>query len=94
MKKEERVKSNSKENSFGVASVVLGILSILFSSFYGVILGVIGIVFAAKQQKISPNKWSRAGKILSIIGTILSIVVIIFLIVGIKSNPELLNSLR
>lgn len=85
---------NTKDNSFGIASAILGILSIVFLSFQGLVLGIIGLVFAFKQNNILPTKWSRTGKILSLIGTILSILVLILVIIGLKSNPELLANLR
>ncbi|MFH1425639.1 MAG: hypothetical protein ABIG28_02850 [archaeon] len=75
-----------EDNSFGIAAVLLGILSIVFASANGVIFGIIGLIFANKQQKVSKNKWGKNGKILSIIGIILSIILIIILIV----KPELL----
>ncbi|MBU0467239.1 MAG: DUF4190 domain-containing protein [Nanoarchaeota archaeon] len=77
MKKEAAKKQTSADNSFGIASVVLGIFSIVFASVNGVILGIIGLIFAVKQQKRAPNSWAKSGKILSIIGIILSIVVLI-----------------
>jgi protein-S-isoprenylcysteine O-methyltransferase Ste14 len=82
------------DNSFGVASVVLGILSIVFSSppLNGLILGILGFIFAKKQQNRNPNIWSRRGKILSIIGMILSVVFLIFL-AWIAKNPEYLDQL-
>ena len=82
----EVVKDN---NSYGTASVILGIFSVLFSSppLYGVILGVISLIFANKQNKAHKNGWSKAGKILSIIGIILSIVFFIF-ILWVQKNPD------
>jgi len=64
------------DNSFGIASVILGILSIVLASVPGIIFGIIGLFFASKQKKIHANKWSKAGFILAIIGIILSVVVI------------------
>ena len=90
MKKEES-KLTSNDNSFGVASVVLGILSILLASLNGIILGIIALVFSQKQTAISANKWSRAGKILSIIGIIVGILTLVLIILGITQNPELFN---
>lgn len=74
-----------EDNSFGIASVVLGILSIVFSGANGIIIGVVALVFANKQMKNFKNSWGKNGKILSIIGIILSIVLIIILI----TKPEL-----
>ncbi len=90
MKKEENKVSSSSDNSFGTASVILGIFSILFSSppIYGVILGIISLVFANKQIRKHRNSWSKAGKILAIIGIIVSLLFFLFLIWA-QYNPEL-----
>lgn len=73
-KKEEHSKVNT--NSYGVASVILGILSIVFASVNGIILAIIGLVFAYKQSKHHENNWSKAGRILSIIGIVVSLLAI------------------
>ena len=84
----------SMDNSFGTASVVLGIFSIMLSSppLYGLVLGVISFIFSTKQQKKFKNGWSKSGKILSIIGIILSIVFWIVLL-WLQKNPEIYNQL-
>ena len=78
-KKEER---SSNGNSFGIASVILGILSIIFVLFVIIspVLGILGIIFAIKQKKINKNKWSTAGLVLSIIGLVLSILFLALII--------------
>ncbi len=87
MKKEEiKNHSVSGDNSFGVAAVVIGILSIVFASVNGIIFGIIGLAFSLKQKKSKKNPWSKWGAILSIIGIILSIVLIILLYLGFAPN--------
>lgn len=76
------------DNSFGVAGVVFGVLSILSLGFGGIVLGVIGLIFSNKQKKFSGNSWSRAGWILNVLGIVLSILVIILMI---YFFPEYLN---
>jgi len=76
-------------NSSGIASVVLGILSVLLALgplllfFYGpvlgLILGIIGLVFAIVQIRCCSNKWAKAGLILNILGLALNIASIILL---------------
>lgn len=80
MKKEETAQhfAHSQDNSFGVASVVLGIIAIVLASVIGIIFAVIGLIFGIKQSKIAKNKWSSWGIILAIIAIILSIIVVIF----------------
>lgn len=79
MKKEAKKEVHSKtdSNSYGTASVVLGIIGLVFASLPGIILAIIGLVFASKQNARAPNNWSKAGKILGILGIILGILVII-----------------
>ena len=91
MKKEE---SQMNDNSFGVAGVILGILSIVFSSITGVILGIIGLVFSMKQNKIMKNKWARAGTILNIIGIIIGIVFFVYALNSLLNNPDFLSQLQ
>lgn len=91
MKKEEAVKS---DNSFGVASVVLGIIGITLSSLIGVIFGIIGLIFGLKQKKSSENKWSKAGIILNVISIIIGIVLFIFALNNLLNNPEFLAQIK
>ena len=95
MKKEE---ANKNDNSFGVCSVVFGIFSILstflpMGVFYGVILGVLGLIFARKQNNFSQNNWSKKGKSLSIVGLVLSLIFLIFFL-WLGNNPEILSQLQ
>jgi hypothetical protein len=88
VKREESHKTDN--NSYGVASVVLGILGLLsMLPLYGIILGIVALVFAGKQKKIQKNGWSKAGKILGILSIILNILAWIFFAWLIK-NPEYL----
>lgn len=95
MKKEE---INKSDNSFGVCSVIFGIFGILstflpMGVFYGVILGVLGLIFARKQNNISQNRWSKNGKVLSIISLVLSLIFLIFFL-WLGNNPEFLSQLQ
>ncbi len=67
------------DNSSGVVSVVMGIQSIVFallSPVAGLIFGVIGLFFANNQAKKKiPGCWARKGKIVSIVGIIISIAI-------------------
>jgi|WetSurMetagenome_2_1015567.scaffolds.fasta_scaffold174179_3 hypothetical protein len=92
MKKEEKGSTNY-DNSFGVASVVLGILSVIFASILGILIGIIALVFSVRQAKINPNSWSKWGKILSIIGIVLSILTVVLLLTGLFANPGLIQGI-
>ena len=64
-----------KPGAYGIASLVLGILSIVpgpFLGLLGVAAGVLGIIFAVKQRGISQDGIATAGLVTSIVGTALS----------------------
>jgi Na+-driven multidrug efflux pump len=71
----------SGDNSSGVVGVILGILSIILLSGTGIFLGVIGLIFSMKQNKVNRNKWTRAGITLNVIGIILGIIAIVLVAV-------------
>ena len=83
---------NLKQNApNAVASLVLGILSIVTGCcFVGLVLGIIGMVLASNGMKsylLDPSAYKndgmlRAGKILSIVGIVLSSVNIVFAIIS------------
>ncbi len=58
------------KNSFGVASLIFGICSIVLP-FLGVIFGIVAIILARKQRKSFRESLSTAGLITGIIGTAL-----------------------
>jgi hypothetical protein len=67
----------NKSNGYGIASMVLGIMSILvswivFAGVGGVICGILAIIFSVKQRKSNPNGVATAGLVTGIIGLILS----------------------
>jgi len=70
------------DNNAGLASTILGILSVILSPLviFGALLGVIGLVFGIIQQRASKNKWSLWGIILSALGIIISLIILFMLI--------------
>lgn len=68
---------NKKSNGYGIASMVLGIISILFSwiifvSFISAICGLLSIIFYSMQRKVYPNTIATSGLVTGIIGLVLS----------------------
>lgn len=64
----------------GVASLVLGIISIIIGLFsagalgwFGAILGILGIIFGAVAKKNASSGVATGGLVCSIIGTVLSL---------------------
>lgn len=66
------------DNSNGVVAVVLAILGITLSFYRGLAISIIALAFAFRQHSINPNKWSKRGIILAIVGIITSFLIIAF----------------
>ena len=90
---------NTNKHGYAVASLVLGILSIVFCCcwYLGLILGVVGLVLAIVAKK-NGNEESicKAGLVLSIIGVAISAVFMILGIIGTKaiSYEELMRQIK
>jgi len=67
----------------GVAALVLGIVSVVFSlilggaGWVGPIIGIVGIVLGAVAKKKGQGGIATAGLVLSIIGTAISLIITI-----------------
>jgi hypothetical protein len=72
-----------RPRSFGIASLVLGIVSIILP-YLGLICGIVAIVLAKKQRKIFREPLSMAGLITGIIGTTFWTVTTIILIIALS----------
>lgn len=77
--KKPLVKKTEAGTGEGIAGFILGILSIIFAGWFGLVLGVIGLVLAFMQRKKLKTKLSTAALVLNIIGIVLSILVVVFL---------------
>ena len=69
---------------WGIASLVLGICSIVFALLFapiGLICGVLGFIFSFKQKKVHANGISTAGFVTSLIGGILSLLFVLLWII-------------
>lgn len=77
---ENEIKTKS---SMGIASLTLGILSIIFAIFWYITLptGILAIVFGAKSAKKMGSKLGKAGLITGIIGLSLFAFIYISLII-------------
>ena len=66
--------------TMAIVSLVLGIVSIIFGIpifFIGLACGVVGIILATMSKKREPSGMATAGLVLSIIGLILSAIIVI-----------------
>lgn len=67
----------------GVASLILGIVSTVIGVFFnyigwlGAIVGIIGIILGAVARKSAKSGVATGGLVLSIIGTVLSLILYI-----------------
>lgn len=79
----------------GVASLVLGILSILTSTVFGIVLGAIGLHQARKVLKVDEGCGkAKAGKVTSIIGIVLGVLTTAALIAAIVFGAMFVDSDR
>jgi len=84
----------------GVAGLILGILSLIGGSIPGVnifpcwLLGIVGIILSAIARKKGEGGVATAGLVLSIIGTILSLITFLAcaICVGAAAGSSLFNS--
>jgi len=65
-----------------VASMVLGIVSIVFSfigglNFVGLVVGIVGLVLGILAKKKAPSGMATAGIVCSIIGIVLTALVLV-----------------
>ena len=72
---------NKAKHGYAVASLVLGIVSVVLCccTWVGIICGIVGLVLAVVAKKAgNTESICKAGLILSIIGIVLSVVLLIF----------------
>ena len=82
-----------------LASLILGISSIVFGCYFGVILGIIGLVLGGKAKGIylaNPDmytgyKMAKIGRILSIIGIIIGAIWLVVCIISVIAGGSLLG---
>ncbi|ETT86807.1 DUF4190 domain-containing protein [Viridibacillus sp. FSL R5-0477] len=84
-------------NSKSIASLALGILSI-FIPFVGLILGIIGIILSSKSMKEIDQTSEKgkglaiSGKICSIVGICVQILLVLLIVLSIASFSFFTNS--
>ncbi len=87
------------KKGFAVASLVLGIISIVFGCcfwYVGIICAVIGLVLGIMANKESKSGLATAGIVLSIIALALGVLWIILLIAGVSiaNYTDILNQYK
>lgn len=71
-----------KRCPYGVASLTLGILSIVFFLFWCISIptGILAIIFGTKAKKMVDSKLGTAGKVTGIVGISISGAILVFYI--------------
>ena len=84
----------------GIASLVLGICSIVFTVFsagclagISIVLGIVGTILGAidlkkKKETGLPNGITKAGLVCSVIGLCISIIALVFYIAVLAASPS------
>lgn len=84
-----------QNNSLSVISLVMGILGIVFAFVFapvGLVLSIVGLVLANKAKaQFGTDGLNTGGKVLSIIGLILSIIMFIFWIIALVAAAAILS---
>lgn len=84
-----------KQSGFGIASLILGIVGLVFSCFIvGIIPAFLGLIFAiiALCQKNTKNGMVIAGLICSIIGIVFSAIIILLGIAGSGNTSQTVST--
>lgn len=64
-------------NSFGIASVILGLVGAVFGVLVvPIVLSILGLVFGIIQYKNHKNNWAIWGIVISVVGILISILLI------------------
>lgn len=87
MKKEEC----GYANSFGVASVVLGLIGSVLGVFVlPIVLSILGLIFGIIQYKKEKNAWAIWGIVLSLVGILISVLLLWQIVTAASQMQQLL----
>ena len=75
-------------NGLSIASLVLGICSIVLWWFFGlgIVLGILAVVFGVKARRRTPNGMATAGLVTGIIGLSLSVLFVVLVVISAASD--------
>ncbi len=78
-------KDKKPTHAWGIASLILGILSLLFflAPYIGIFLAITAVVFYGIQKKQEPTGAATGGLVTGIIGIIINGVMLIIIILGV-----------
>ena len=64
-------------DGLGTSGFTLGILSIIFAGWMGIIIAVVGGIFCFVQQKNKKMRIAKVGLVLNVVGLIISLLFVI-----------------
>ena len=74
MNKKEEMGEGHHAGLLGWSFSLIGLISAIIP-YLGLVLPIVGTILSVRQSKLNRTEWSRVGKILGIVGIIISIVV-------------------
>jgi len=78
-------------NSFGVASVVLGLIGAVLGVFVlPIVLSILGLIFGIIQYKKEKNSWAIWGIVLSLAGIVISVLLLWQIVTAVSQMQQLL----
>lgn len=77
--------NNQQSKGLSIASMVLGICSVVLFLWLGFILGLLAIIFAAIELRRNKNGMAVAGLVTGIVGAVLSLIVGFFFFLSVLS---------
>ena len=85
---DSKVDGQSKNKGLGIASMILGILSVVCCCMDGIaiILAILAIVFAAIRIKTKADGFAIAGLVTGIVGALFNLIMFILLVSGIANE--------
>ncbi len=87
---------SNQANNFGLASVIFGIISLMFVlgiNLHGTAFAVVGLVFALIQRNKSNNKWAFWGIILNLAGIVINLAVFVWILTTVARKLQELGVL-
>ena len=79
--KNKEAETDQHGTGWGVASLVLSIVGLMFLPVFGMLLGILAIIFSRKQHAHNPTGAATAGLIIGVISIVLNIM--FFIVLGI-----------
>ena len=94
MTEKEKKEKESLGDGLGVSGFTLGVLSIVFAGWIGLVIAIVGAAFCLVQQKNKKIRIAKLGLILSVIGFIVSLLFIFLYATLIASTTSFGSSIK